>query len=204
MPSPAYPKTGSILNSNIHTGLSTQIIIKVNDEPVGAIQQLSETQTRGIKRITEVGVDGVIEMVPQSATEVNLQATRVAFDGLSLPEAFSRGFKNIQSQRIPFDIVVIDQQTGTGSNAVVTTYHDCWFSSVGTTYSSSDYIISQTATIQATKVFTHRGGEAVVKSQGIGGSRQVPAQIDDVELAADSGVTPLGSLDSPDLISAAF
>ena len=199
-----YPKTGSVLDSTTRTALSTQIIIMVNNEPVGAVQNFAEKQGRTNKRISEIGTDGVIEIVPQSATNVSLTIGRVAFDGLSITEAFSRGFRNLQAQRIPFDLVVIDQFTGTGNNAIITTYHNCWFNSIGRTFDANDYIISEDCGVDVEFVSTIRGGDAVVLSQGAGGGRQLAGtQIDDVESLADSGVRR-GSLDFPDLISAAF
>jgi hypothetical protein len=202
----AYPKSGSSLDSTTKTSLSTQIIIMVNNEPVGAIQSFQENQTRTIKSLTEVGTDGFIELVPQSATGVKLTVQRTYFDGLSLPEAFSRGFRNIQAQRIPFDIVVIDQFTGTGNDAIITTYHDCWFESISIQYQSSDYVISQNSNVACTYISTIRGGEAIALSQGVGGGRQIAGvQIDSVESAADSGANGRrGSLDFVGLISAAY
>lgn len=200
----AYPRTGSILDSTTRTALSTQIIIMVNNEPVGAIQSFSEKQSRSNKRISEIGTDGTIEIVPSSPAEVSLSINRIAFDGLSITEAFSRGFRNIQAQRIPFDIVVIDQFTGTGDDAIITTYHNCWLNSIGRTYNSDDYIISEDCDVEVEFVSSIRGGDAVVLSQGAGGGRQLAGtQYDEVEGMADSGARR-GALDFPGLISAAF
>jgi len=199
-----YPKTGSVLDETIRTALSTQIIIMVNNEPVGAVQSFQETQNRQLKAITEVGTDGIIELVPSSAARTSLTLRRIAFDGLSITEAFSRGFRNIQAQRIPFDIVVVDQFTGTDNDAIITTYHNCFFERIGKTYSSDDYVIVEDATVQTEYISSLRGGEAVVLTQGVGGGRQLAGtQTDDVEILADSG-TRRGSLDFPGLISAAF
>lgn len=198
-----YPKTGSILDGTTRTALSTQILILVNNEPVGAVQSFAETQTRGIKRIMEIGTDGVVEAVPERAAEISLRVTRIVFDGLSITEAFSRGFRNIQAQRIPFDIVVIDQYTGTDNDAVITTYENCWFGNISKTYNADGFVISEDADITVESIRTIRGGEAVALSQGTGGGRQVPLQVDEVELLADSGARR-GSLDFPGLISAAF
>lgn len=199
----AYPKTGSILDSTTRTALSTQIIIMVENEPVGAVQEFSESQSRSVKRVFEIGLDGTVEIVPQSPAEVSLRITRIVYDGLSVTEAFARGFRNIQAQRIPFDIVVIDQYTGTGDDAVITTYRNCWFTSIEKSYSADNYIITENVAVEVESVQTIRGGEAVALSQGVGGSRQINPQIDDVELMADSGVRR-GSLDFPGLISASF
>jgi hypothetical protein len=203
---PTYPKTGSNLDSTTKSSLSTQIIIMVENEPVGAIQSFNESQSRSVKAITEVGTDGIIELVPSGPTTVKLTINRMYFDGLSLPEAFSRGFRNLQSQRISFDIVVIDQFTGTGNDAIITTYHNCWFESIGTNYQNTDYTITQNANVACEYVSTIRGGEAIALSQGAGGGRQIPGvQIDSAEIAADSGANGRrGSLDFPGLISAAY
>lgn len=199
-----YPRTGSNLESTIHTSLSTQIVIYVNGEPVGAVQSFGETQQRTIKPITEVGTDGLIELVPSAATRVSLTLRRVAFDGLSITEAFARGFRNIAAQRIPFDIVVVDQFSGTGDDSIVTTYHNCFFERIGKTYSSDDYVIIEEGSVQVEYVYSQRGVDAVALSQGVGGGRQLDGtQIDEVELMADSGQRR-GSLDFPGLISAAF
>ncbi len=200
---PVYPKTGSILNSTTRTALSTQIIIMVNNEPVGAVQSFSESQQRSAKRVLEVGLDGTVEVVPESPATFSLRVDRIVYDGLSVTEAFSRGFRNIQAQRIPFDIVVIDQYTGTDDDAVITTYEECWFTSIEKAYNADNFIITENVSIEVTNIRTQRGGEAVALSQGVGGSRQVPIQIDEVELAADSGVRR-GSLDFTGLISASF
>jgi hypothetical protein len=207
-----YPSTGTILDNpntegSTRTALSTQIIVYVNTEPVGAIQSFQETQARANKRISEVGTDGVIEIVPQSPAQVTLTVQRIVFDGLSLPESFSRGFKNIHSQRIPFDIVVIDKFTGGGDNdAVVTTYHNCWFSNLSKTFQVSDYTIVENANIDCEYVSSRRAGEAVANSQGVGGGREIVGrQIDPIEQAADAGINKRrGSLDFPGLISAAY
>jgi len=205
-----YPNTSTIFDKvgatggTTRTGLSTQIIVYVNDEPVGAIQQFNETQARGNKKISEVGTDGIVEIVPNAPANISLSVTRIVFDGLSLPESFSRGFRNIHSQRIPFDIVVIDRFTGTDNNAVVTTYKNCWFNNLSKSYTVSDYVISEQANIDCEYVSTVRAEEPVASSQGVGGSRLIDSKdIDAVEQAADSGGRR-GVLDFPGLINAAY
>jgi hypothetical protein len=198
-----YPRSGSILDSKTRTALSTQIIIMVNGEPVGAVQSFSESQSRSVKRVFEVGLDGTLELVPESPATFSLRIDRIVYDGLSVTESMSRGFRNIQAQRIPFDIVVIDQYTGVDLEAVITTYENCWFTSIEKSYSSDNYIITENASVEVENIKTLRGGEAVALSQGAGGARQIPLQIDEVELLADSGVRR-GSLDFGGLISASF
>lgn len=199
----AYPKTGSTLDSTTRTALSTQIIIMVDGESVGAVQEFSPSQRRSVERIKEVGTDGTIEIVPSQAAEVTVSIRRIVYDGISLTEAMKRGFRNIKSQRIPFDIVVIDQYTGTGDDAVITTYKNCWFTSIGTSYSADSFIVDEDVEVEVEDIMTLRAGEAVALSQGVGGARQIPFQRDNVELATDSGQRR-GSLDFPGLISASF
>jgi hypothetical protein len=201
---PTYPSSGSILDSSTRTGLSTQIIIMVNNEPVGAVQTFSVSQSRQTTRVKEIGLDGTVEVVPSSVVEISVSASRIVYDGLSITEAFARGFRNIQAQRIPFDIVVIDQYTGTGNDAVITTYRNCWFTSISKAYSADDFIVTEDVDIEVEAIETIRQGEAVALSQGLGGGRQLAGtQIDSVELDADSG-TRRGAMDFPGLITATF
>jgi hypothetical protein len=201
-----YPRTNSILDSGrSRTGLSTQIIIYANGEPVGAIQSFQESQSKSVKSITEVGTDGFIEIVPQAPTKVSLTITRIAFDGLSVTEAFSRGWRNITSQRIPFDIVAIDSFAGDDfENAIVTTYHNCWFTSASRTFSSDNYVITENANMECEFVSTTRGGTSLADSTTQNG-RDISAstQRDAVEAAADTGARR-GALDFPGIINAAY
>jgi len=204
-----YPNTGTIFDnpdngSKTRAALSTQIVVYVEGEPVGAIQSLDETQNRPVKSIQEVGTDGIIEIIPNGAATIQLTVKRVVFDGLSLPEAFSRGYRNIHAQRIPFDIVVIDKFTGDGDNAVVTTYHNCFFKSLSKSYSSDNYMITESAGVDAEFMSTTRAGGPVADSQGVNGGREIPGrQVDSVEQSADTG-TRRGPLDFAGLISAAY
>ncbi len=197
-----YPRTGSILDSTTHTALSTQMIIMVNNEPVGALQNFSISQTRSNKRIGEIGTAGTIEIVPDGRADVTLQVNRLVFDGLSAPEAFSRGYRIIEAQRIPFDIIVIDLFTGTGDNAIITTFHNCWIGSMGKSYDADQYTIMEDLSIDVEYITETRGGEALALSQGVGGGRQINFDTDIAELQATTGRR--GALDYEGLISAAY
>ena len=90
----------------------------------------------------------------------------------------------------------------------MTTYHNCFFASLGKSYTVSDYTITENASVQAEFMSSTRGGvdKAVADSQGVGGSREISGrQIDPqgVEQSADVG-TRRGSLDYSGLITAAF
>jgi hypothetical protein len=160
------PNTGTELGQGrTNSGLSTQIIIKINGIAVGALQNLTVNQNRPLKRVDEIGTDGNIEIVPTGSTTYDLTATRIVFDQMRLPEAFSRGFRFIAAQRIPFDIEIIDLTSvgkpGTppsdAGGIVVMTYKNCWFSKYSTPYTAADYLISETADIWAETAYVSAG-----------------------------------------------
>lgn len=195
-----YPATGSTLKSNISTGLSTQIIIKVGSDTVGAVQSLNVTQTRPIYRAVEIGLDGTLELVPNQRTEVTMAVTRIVFDKLRMAEAFARGYVNIKSQRLPFDILVIDRTAGEGNDAITHTFKNCWFQNYVTPYQAENYIITETATIHVEDVSSRLGASANVAQ---GGAREMKPQIETRERATDIGDFR-GTMDAPGIISAAF
>jgi len=195
-----YPKTGSTLQSNISAGLSTQIVVKVGSDTVGAVQTLEVRQNRPLTRIVELGLDGTLELVPTQRAEVTLTVRRVVFDRLRLPEAFERGFINIHAQRLPFDILVIDQTGGDGELAVTHHYVNCWFQDYSTPYNADNYLITESATIQAETVSSRLGSSA---NAAQGGARDMKPQIEQIEREADIGQRR-GTLDAPGLITAAF
>jgi hypothetical protein len=220
-PGTNFPNTGSSVNghsdepSAISSTLSTQIIIKVGDTAVGALQSLSVTQTRPLERIKEIGTDGVIEIVPNGATEFELSAERIVFDQLRLPEAFSRGFRFINSQRLPFDILVVDF-SNTGSNAglqlnnadltagvegqVSMVYRNCWFTNYTTPYNASGYIITETATIWAETAYVSSPSSGLATPL-----RTVTTQTDQagVEASVNRGGRR-GAMDASGLVNAVF
>jgi len=178
----AYPNSGSTVSQNrasTVTGLSSQIIIKVQDFTVGAIQELRINQNKPLKRYNEIGTDGVIEIVPASPAAVNITVSRVVFDGMSLPESFARAFMNIQAQRLPFNIDIFDMQgkidtlslgpgIGTGLAQgmsidrgvrvdippLVKRLHNCWFTSLSTPIMANNFIITESAEIWSEYITT--------------------------------------------------
>jgi len=219
-----FPNTGSLVGGHdgsgstqhnaINSTLSTQIIIKVEDTPVGALQRLTVAQNRPLQRIQEIGTDGVIEIVPNNATTFELTADRIVFDQLRLPEAFKRGFRFINSQRLPFDILVIDL-SNTGPDAKLTddlegsvamTYRNCWFTRYDTPYAADNYVITETASIWCETAFinfpTEAGDNQIPNG---GGLRAVQPQTDgaDIEGAVNWGHSR-GSLDASGLVNSIF
>ncbi len=196
-----YPQTGSTLQSNISTSLSTQIIVKVGSDTVGALQALEVRQNRPLTRLVELGLDGTLEIVPTQRTEVTLTVRRIVFDRLRITEAFERGYLNVKSQRLPFDILIIDQSGGEGNLSVTHTYKNCWFQDISTPYNADNYIITESATIWAEDVSSNPGSTQSPVAEG--GIRDMKPVKNDIERDADSGGRR-GTLDAPGLITAAF
>ena len=190
------PNTRTIMDSpdlgqgQTRTGLSTQIVVMVGDRPVGAIQSFAQTQQRGTKPIAEVGTDGFIEIVPSSPTSISLTVSRIVFDGLSVTEAFSRGFMNISAQRMPFDIMVIDKFNGS-DNKIVTIYKNCWFTNISKTFSAQDYVVSENASISVETVFSYKstpGNPVGGKGHDLGDLEKDSVQTNSIEADTDVGV----------------
>lgn len=198
----AYPQTGSTLYgpngaNKTSTGISTNIIIKVGPNTVGAIQKLNITESRAIQTIDEVGTDGHIDSVPHKSTDISGNCDRIRFDRMRISEAFSRGFLHVHAQRVPFDIVIIDTWNGDNNNSLVTIVKNVWIESIDYGFSASDFIISDSMKFKAESISTTlANGNAAT-----GGERNIPLAIDSIERAADIGQRR-GSLDAPGLLKA--
>lgn len=180
------------------TALSTNIVILVEGNVVGAVQSLQVTEARpGIKMIDEVGTDGHIDSAPNGSTNYNGTCSRVRFDRIRIAEAFSRSFSHVKSQRIPFDIEIHDyfHDADTG-NAVITVLQNVWIERISYTYGVSDWIILDEMTWQAEDIkSTLADGNLVVGTTASGKAVNV------IEQEADVGVYR-GSLDAPGLLNA--
>src|ERR1700676_3138972 len=97
------PQTGSVIqtpgtgNDATFTGISTQIVIKVNGTAVGAIQSISVKESRSIAMIDEVGTDGHIDSVPMKSTNITGSCTRTRFDLMRIAPAFSKDFIHVHA-----------------------------------------------------------------------------------------------------------
>ena len=199
------PQTGSIIESptgqdRTGTGISTNIVIKVGPNAVGAIQDMTINENRTITMIDEVGTDGHIDSVPTKSTDISGTCKRIRFDRLRIAEAFSRGFVHVASQRIPFDIVVIDKWNGDGANAIVTTIKNVWIERLDVTYNAENWIISENMSWKAEAISSVINGQ---NQAAQGGERNLQLQIDSIEQQTDIGKRR-GSLDAPGLLQAIF
>lgn len=204
----AYLYTGSTNQSSISTGLSTQVIVQVNNQTVGALQGFNPRQSRAIRGVAEVGTDGFVEKVPHQPTNVTVEVERVMFDRLRLPSAFARQFVNIHAQRVPFDIVLFDKTNAQApledgdvdldndAGVITHVYKNCWFSNYASRYQANDYIITENATIECEFVSSFTGDD-----QSLAGTDARGIQFDtaggNIEQIADRGRR--GSLDAAGL-----
>lgn len=197
----AYPNTGSIINNSDgsnRTGvaLSTQIIIKVNDQAVGAVQTLSISEKREISMISEVGNDGILDSAPTKSTTISGSCNRVRFDRLRASEAFGRDFLHAHSQRIPFDMDVYDFWGGNTSAPIITTIRNVWIAGLSYDYKVDNWMIFDNMEWQAEAIYSSINGA----NAATGGERGTAnMQFNKYELNADRGLTR-GTMDQPDLI----
>jgi len=207
-----YPHTGSILTDGgrnvTRTGVSTQIIIQVDGNPIGAIQSIDIKEDRSIQMIDEVGTDGHIDSVPNKSTEVSGSCKRVRFDNLRIATAFSRGFVHVCAQRIPFDIVILDifaaDETDAdgfngNDNVITTVIKNVWISGLSVTYSASDFVITEDMQWKAEHLYSYLGqGKQAAPAPS---ARQIPIiDNDQFEKQADVG-RRRGALDAAGLIN---
>jgi hypothetical protein len=197
------PNTGTLLYNPVNgknrtgTALSTNIIIKIGPNIIGAIQSISINENRSIQMINEIGTDGNIDSAPQGPVTIGGSCSRVRFDRMRLAEALGRGYIHLQSQRFPFDIEIIDQWAGDGNNAIVTTLKNVWMDSLTTNYDKSNYIITDSMNWKAETIYSVFSGTA--NNVATGGERNIPLAINAIERAADRG-DRRGALDSGGLI----
>lgn len=200
------PNTQSALLSNSgknKTGiaLSTNIVIKVDDNAVGAIKSINYSENRQIEAISEVGTDGIIDSAPKSSVTIDGSCSRVRFDGMRIATAFSRGFVHVSAQRRPFDIEIHDIFTSADdTKQIVTVLKNVWIKSIKTTYDADNFIVSDSMDFMAETVYSHisSGGGNIAL---FGGERSFPLDMDAIEQEADRGGRR-GSLDAADLLHA--
>lgn len=201
-----YPQTGSVISgaggsNTTQTAISTNIVISVGPNTIGAIQTLSIDESREIRMIDEVGTDGHVDSVPVRSTNITGSCDRIRFNKMRVAEAFSRSFVHVKAQRFPFDIVIIDNWNGSDNNALITTIKNVWIKGISYSYAANDWIITDRLTFEAETI----GTTLANGPSATGGVQNIPLAIlsptSDIEQAADIG-NRRGSLDSPGLLSA--
>lgn len=176
------PNTGSTLTlpngiNKTSTALSTNIIILVNNTAVGAVQSLAISERRSLKMVDEIGSDGHVDSVPNQSTNITGTCQRIRFDKLRITEAFSRGFLHVASQVYPFDIVILDKQKRDQGSQISTVIKNVWISGIDYTYQVSDWVITDSMTWEAERIFSIlNGGSSPVPGgvpAAVGGERGI-------------------------------
>lgn len=147
----------------ISASLSTQIIIKVQAHDneyyaVGAVKKFHVIQSRAFRKEEVEQEDGTfsLELIP-GPTETIIELERTVFDGLTMTEAFGRGFRSITSQSEPFNIQVETiEYINKYNQSTITTYHNCWFSHMSSPIKADNYIILEKATVLCEHISTQR------------------------------------------------
>jgi hypothetical protein len=187
-------------NNRTATHLSTNIIIKVSGNVVGAVKSLEVNETRTIKMIDEVGTDGHIDSSPSKSTDISGTCQRTRFDRMRIAEAFSRGYVHVHAQRIPFDIEIQDIFNDSDpANAIITVIRNVWIKDIRYTYSAEDFVIVEAMSWEAEGIFSILNNNNV--AQSVSNGRTNPIVLNQFEAEADRG-TYLGSLDSAGLLNA--
>lgn len=187
-------------NNRTATHLSTNIIIKVAGNVVGAVKSLEVTEARTIKMIDEVGTDGHIDSAPSASTNVSGSCQRTRFDKMRIAEAFSRGFIHVHAQRIPFDIEIQDIFADSDpGNAIITTVRNVWIKDIRYTYSADDFIIVDNMSWEAEGIFSLLNSNNV--AQAVSNGRSTPIILNQFEQQADRGQFS-GALDAAGLLNA--
>lgn len=200
------PNTGSTLDfdgkNKTSTSISTNIIIMVENIPIGAIQTISVNEAREVRFINEIGTDGHIDSVPTSSVNISGDCNRIRFDRLRITEAFGRGFIHLASQTYPFDITIFDKQKANKAEQITTVIKNVWIKSLGTTYSATDWIIAESMSWEAEAIYSYMGTN--YNNVAVGGERKNPVSIIDIERQTDIGLNGRrGSLDASGLIDLA-
>lgn len=187
-------------NNRTATHLSTNIVIKVGDYIVGAIQSINVDESRSIRMVDEVGTDGHIDSAPNKSADYKGSCERIRFDRMRIAEAFNRGFVHVSSQRIPFDIEIHDTFADRDTNnSVVTVLKNVWINSIGYTLTVSDWIITEKMGFEAETAFSILNNNNVVT--GVANGQNGTVYLNAIEQAADRGILR-GALDSAGVLNA--
>ena len=192
--------TDSQNNNRTGTHLSTNIVIKVDNYIVGAVQSLNINESRDVQMISEVGTDGHIDSAPSKSTEISGSCTRIRFNKQRIAEAFARGFVHVHSQRIPFDMEIHDFfHTNDRSNSIITIVKNVWITNISCDYSATDWVISDKMDWKAEAIRSILNNNNVVTSVANGQDGTI--YLNQFEQEADRGVYR-GAMDAAGVLNA--
>lgn len=199
-------KNGSTLlradgTNKTSTAISPNILIYVGNNPVGAIQSISVTESREIKEVYELGFDGAIDSVPVGPLKVTGDIKRIRYDRMRLTEALGRAYIHPHAQRFPFDVHIIDTWNGDGDDAIVTVIKNVWLKGSSYSYSVGTWIIEDTSQYVAETIYTVLKGGPAAQGGETGRPLALQSPTSDIERQTDTGMRR-GSMDSPGLLKA--
>lgn len=167
MPTNEYLKPGA---SRIQCSVQHRIF-SINDEgkrvQIGAIQSITENQTKDTQRTFELGNPECVEITQGLITDINLNVTRLRLQTSTIMDQFTGkgGLEALYDSCLPFDIedvVVIpainvdgtvNPRKDAATEKILKVYKDCVISNVSNTLNTTgDIRISETATIVARKI----------------------------------------------------
>lgn len=189
----AIANTGSIIEgeggrNQTQTAVSTNIIIEVDGNPIGAVQDFSVKESRQVTMIDEVGHDGHIDSVPNKSVDISGSCRRVRFNNLRAFAAFSRGFIHLAAQRIPFDIIIKDTFAGDDPGSIiVTTVKNVWLTSLNIAYRASDFTIVEDFDWQAETIYSTMGANNNAIPAAAGGRQLTIIDNNPIERETDRG-----------------
>lgn len=195
---------GDELRNATKTHISTNILLFASGvnggyNPIGAVKSIRIDEGRQLARTTEVGTDGIIDIVPSGSATVTGSCEITRFNGKRAAEALGRGFIHLKSQRMPFDIVIHDifrDSNPNGSAVVVTTIKNVWLNKIGYNYASDNFVIVDSIGWEAEDISSVYAGTA---SSAISDVSQV--FLNRFEVEADTG-RYRGALDGAGMINA--
>ena len=189
-------------NGNNRTGthLSTNIVVKVDNYIVGAIQSMNITEARDVKMIDEVGTDGHIDSAPTKSTDITGDCERVRFDRQRIAESFARGFVHVAAQRIPFDIEIHDSFHDLDpNNSIITTLKNVWITQISYSYTVNDWVVSDKMNFKAESIHSILANNNVVT--GVANGQEGNIVLNQFEQEADRGVFR-GAMDAAGVLNA--
>lgn len=148
---------------------STNIDIEINGRKIGLIQSFSRNEGRDVTPVSEIGTEGLVQLVPNNYQGGTLSVDhfriygRLMFETLGLydlgaPQSFIANFNpiaHLAQQRLPFSVKVTvrgaaKEDPSIINRRIVEVYHGCWLTSYSYDVSSGNITVSEKAEIKYT------------------------------------------------------
>jgi len=171
-------------NSSTLPITSTNIEVYSNGMRLGFVQSFTPSEQRTIKKVQELGTEGVVQSVPGNTNGGQIAISRFAIFngnlynalGLTPTGKFTRTenqinndatkyskttntlgnpFKTLKEQRVPLELQVKMRMPDMGAKAYyIETYIDCWLSQYSKSIVTNDITVTESATIQYSDVYS--------------------------------------------------